>query len=119
VNHVRHSVDAASSVGSHRVAAGGGDVAVASRRCRAVWRWHFYAGLVCLPFLFTMAVAGARFLFRVELEPVVYRDLLVVTPSSAPQRVAEHLVDAPLAAQSGTAIRYALPSASRPSLMAT
>lgn len=112
MNQVRHSVDAAFSVGPLPVAAGGGDLAVASPLYRAVWRWHFYAGLVCLPFLFTMAVTGALYLFRVEIEPIVYRDLLIVTPTSAVPRSAERLVDAALAAQPGTAVRYVPPAAS-------
>ncbi|MBE7246501.1 MAG: PepSY domain-containing protein, partial [Actinomycetospora chiangmaiensis] len=26
---------------------------------RAVWRWHFFAGLMCLPFLITLSATGA------------------------------------------------------------
>ena len=26
---------------------------------RAVWRWHFYAGLLCLPFLILLSVTGS------------------------------------------------------------
>ncbi|RYY51963.1 MAG: PepSY domain-containing protein, partial [Comamonadaceae bacterium] len=29
---------------------------------RRVWRWHFYAGLVCLPFLALLALTGALYL---------------------------------------------------------
>ena len=31
---------------------------------RAVWRWHFYAGLLVLPFLMLMALTGALYLFQ-------------------------------------------------------
>ncbi|MDP4006480.1 PepSY domain-containing protein [Methylobacterium sp. NEAU K] len=34
---------------------------------RAVWRWHFYAGLLCLPFLITLSVTGALYLFKDEI----------------------------------------------------
>ena len=27
---------------------------------RAVWRWHFYAGLLVLPFLMLMALTGEK-----------------------------------------------------------
>ena len=27
---------------------------------RAVWRWHFYAGLLVLPFLIILSVTGGR-----------------------------------------------------------
>lgn len=30
---------------------------------RAIWRWHFYAGLLILPFLVTLALSGAIYLF--------------------------------------------------------
>ena len=35
---------------------------------RAVWRWHFYAGLLVLPFLIWLAVTGAAFLFQKEID---------------------------------------------------
>lgn len=35
---------------------------------RMVWRWHFYAGLFCAPFVFVLAVSGMAYLFKVELE---------------------------------------------------
>ncbi len=35
---------------------------------RAVWRWHFYAGLVCIPFVVVLALSGAVYLFKAELE---------------------------------------------------
>jgi hypothetical protein len=35
---------------------------------RAVWRWHFYAGLVCIPFVVVLALSGVVYLFKAELE---------------------------------------------------
>jgi len=34
---------------------------------RAVWRWHFYAGLLCLPFLISLSATGALYLFKDEI----------------------------------------------------
>ena len=54
---------------------------------RAVWRWHFYAGLLVLPFLMLMALTGALYLFTDEIDGAVYRDLSRVEPragSAAP-----------------------------------
>ncbi|HUN90889.1 MAG TPA: PepSY domain-containing protein [Burkholderiaceae bacterium] len=34
----------------------------------AVWRWHFYAGLFCLPFFCWLAVTGSVYLFRPDIE---------------------------------------------------
>lgn len=35
---------------------------------RAVWRWHFYAGLFCIPFVVVLALSGAVYLFKEEIE---------------------------------------------------
>ncbi|WP_321489012.1 PepSY domain-containing protein [uncultured Hyphomonas sp.] len=33
-----------------------------------VWRWHFFAGLMVVPFVVTLAVTGAIYLFRPQIE---------------------------------------------------
>ena len=52
---------------------------------RAVWRWHFYAGLLVLPFLMLMALTGGLYLFKTEIDGLVYRSLSHVEarPSAA------------------------------------
>ncbi|PJG48829.1 peptidase [Sphingobium sp. LB126] len=50
---------------------------------RAMWRWHFYAGLIVLPMLALMAVTGALYLYKPEIERIVYRDRIVVQPGGA------------------------------------
>ena len=35
---------------------------------RAVWRWHFYASLFCIPFVIILAISGAIYLFKEEVE---------------------------------------------------
>ncbi|MBX9615779.1 MAG: PepSY domain-containing protein [Caulobacteraceae bacterium] len=35
---------------------------------RTVWRWHFWAGLISLPFLMLMALTGAIYLFKPEID---------------------------------------------------
>jgi uncharacterized iron-regulated membrane protein len=42
---------------------------------RAVWRWHFYAGLFALPFLIVLAVTGALYLFHREIDGLIHADL--------------------------------------------
>ncbi|WP_037488463.1 PepSY-associated TM helix domain-containing protein [Sphingobium indicum] len=39
---------------------------------RAMWRWHFYAGLIVLPILALMAVTGALYLYKPEIEALLY-----------------------------------------------
>ena len=48
---------------------------------RTVWRWHFYAGLLVLPVLMLMALTGALYLFKAEIDDAVYRPLAQVSPS--------------------------------------
>jgi uncharacterized iron-regulated membrane protein len=45
---------------------------------RAVWRWHFYAGLVAAPFALWLAFTGALYLWKPQYEEWRYRDLLNV-----------------------------------------
>ncbi len=47
---------------------------------RVIWRWHFYAGLLVAPVLFTVALTGSLYVFREELEPLLYPGLTVDTP---------------------------------------
>lgn len=54
---------------------------------RAIWRWHFYAGLLTLPFLVSLAVTGGIYLFEKELGEAWYGDMLLV-PSGAPNPAA-------------------------------
>ncbi|MBX3441569.1 MAG: PepSY domain-containing protein [Planctomyces sp.] len=35
---------------------------------RAVWRWHFYASLFCMPFVIVLSLTGAVYLFKTEIE---------------------------------------------------
>ncbi|GGE51022.1 hypothetical protein GCM10007276_30050 [Agaricicola taiwanensis] len=83
---------------------------------RAVWRWHFYAGLLVLPFLISLAVTGALYIFRDEIDAIVHADLKrVEVPDSATRVAPSALVDAALAAHPGTAVKYtdpAMPDAS-------
>lgn len=35
---------------------------------RAVWRWHFYASLFCIPFVIILSISGGIYLFKEEIE---------------------------------------------------
>lgn len=39
-----------------------------SRAYRTIWRWHFYAGLFVIPFVILLAVTGAAYLFKPQVE---------------------------------------------------
>jgi len=51
------------------------------------WRWHFYAGLFVIPFLLMLALTGIVYLFKPQLDNLMYADLLQVP-------VGEQLLDA-------------------------
>ena len=45
---------------------------------RAIWRWHFYAGLIAIPFLIILAVTGSLYLFRDEIDGTFFAHRNVV-----------------------------------------
>ena len=88
----------------------------ASDLYRAVWRWHFYAGLLVLPFLIILATTGALYLFRDEIDAIVHADLKRVEPRDGAARVAPSaMVAAALAAHPGTAVKFTDPASPRSS----
>ncbi|NMI19130.1 PepSY-associated TM helix domain-containing protein [Xanthomonas hortorum] len=76
---------------------------------RAVWRWHFYAGLLVLPFIIWLALTGAAFLYQDAIDRSVHHGLKVV-PVGALRVSAQHLVDAAQRSDGGTLFRYTTPS---------
>jgi uncharacterized iron-regulated membrane protein len=80
-----------------------------STRYRAIWRWHFYAGLIVAPFLLILSVTGAIYLFNDELDDALHPALRFVEPR-AMTMPPSHLVRAALAAHPGTATRIDLPA---------
>lgn len=75
----------------------------------AVWRWHFYAGLFCIPFVLILTITGAIYLFKPQVEANFDQPFehLAVTGSHA---TAEAQVLAALAAVPGAKLNsYELP----------
>lgn len=77
---------------------------------RAVWRWHFYAGLLVLPFMILLAVTGGLYLFRDELDGLWHRDLKQVTARATPVDAPSAWIDAALKARPGTALKIITPA---------
>ncbi|MFP6849820.1 MAG: PepSY domain-containing protein [Pseudomonas sp.] len=42
------------------------------------WRWHFYAGLFVIPFMILLSLTGLIYLFKPQLDELMYADLLTV-----------------------------------------
>lgn len=63
----------------------------------SVWRWHFYAGLFCIPFVLWLAVTGSIYLFRPQVEALIdrpYAHLAITGPRASAAAQAEAAVRA-------------------------
>lgn len=54
-----------------------------NRFYRTVWRWHFYAGLFVIPFMLILAATGIIYLFKPQLDAVMYSNLMFVQPGTS------------------------------------
>ncbi|WP_349999573.1 PepSY domain-containing protein [Stenotrophomonas lacuserhaii] len=76
---------------------------------RAVWRWHFYAGLFVLPFIAWLAVTGAAYLYQKPIDRWIHHDLKVVEPARGTPTSASAQIAAVEAITAGQTFRYTLP----------
>ena len=75
----------------------------------AVWRWHFYAGLFCIPFVLWLALTGSIYLFRPQIEALLDRPYAQVA-GPGPRASAAAQADAAVRAVPGSALhRYQIP----------
>lgn len=56
--------------------------ATGGRLYRVIWRWHFYAGMIVAPVLIVVAATGALYIFKDELEGVLYPGVTYVEPAA-------------------------------------
>jgi uncharacterized iron-regulated membrane protein len=82
-----------------------------TRWYNAVWRWHFYAGLFCIPFVIWLSCTGSLYLWRPQIEAWLdrpYDNLATAGATASP----DAQVAAALAAVSGSHLhKYQLPEA--------
>jgi uncharacterized iron-regulated membrane protein len=75
-------------------------------------RWHFYAGLFCLPFIILLSITGAIYLFKPQIEAQLYRSfnqLVVNQPQPPSAQVKAALAGIP----DGVLNAYVLPETPR------
>ena len=64
-----------------------------------IWRWHFYAGLFCIPFILVLSITGGIYLFKPQVEAVLeqpYDQLKIIgTTTSASAQVSAALAVVP------------------------
>jgi uncharacterized iron-regulated membrane protein len=76
----------------------------------AVWRWHFYAGLFCVPFILWLSVTGGIYLFKPQIESLLYAPYRGVVVESGPLLTPARIVKAGTAAVPGSVLhKYVLP----------
>ena len=84
--------------------------AATGRLYRTIWRWHFYAGLICLPFFVLLASTGAVYLFRDELSLILEKKLLVVEPGQGAALSPEALIAQAVRVAPGQPVRFEPPA---------
>lgn len=67
---------------------------------RTLWRWHFYAGLFCVPFIIILALSGSLYLFKPQIEAWLDRPYAHLAFAGAPAN-ADAQIAAALAAVPG------------------
>ncbi|MBO9518882.1 MAG: PepSY domain-containing protein [Porphyrobacter sp.] len=76
----------------------------------AVWRWHFYAGLFCVPFVVWLSVTGGIYLFKPQIEDWLYSPYRDVVTESGPLLTPARIVEAATSAVPGSVLhKYVLP----------
>lgn len=76
-----------------------------------IWRWHFYAGLFVAPFLILLSLTGIIYLFKPQLDNLMYPELMKVTPT-AQTLSADELLTRAMAAMPDASLRKYLPPTS-------
>lgn len=80
---------------------------------RTVWRWHFYAGLFCIPFVLLLSVTGSIYLFKPQIDALIDRPYDHLAPAG-PRADPATIVAAALAAEPGSRLAgYELPRSER------
>jgi len=58
-----------------------------------IWRWHFFCGIIFIPFIILLSITGAIYLFNDEYDNFAYSDLLNIEKpaNSSPISASEQL----------------------------
>jgi uncharacterized iron-regulated membrane protein len=76
---------------------------------RAIWRWHFYAGVIVAPILLVMAITGSIYLFNTEIDDGLNHDRRFVTVQG-PAMPVSHWIAAAQKAQPGAVTSVDFPA---------
>ncbi|HEY0333141.1 MAG TPA: PepSY domain-containing protein, partial [Stenotrophomonas sp.] len=80
-------------------------------RYRTLWRWHFYAGLFCVPLVLWLALTGSLYLFKPQIEAWLDRPYDALPTNAAPAAPSAQVAVALAAVPGGVLGAYELPEA--------
>ncbi len=87
---------------------------------RSIWRWHFYAGLISVPFMILLAVTGSIYYLKNEINHTAFAYRTVVQAQATPMQLPSRLTEEALAAVPGTRLKsYAEPASPTASALVT
>ena len=76
----------------------------------AIWRWHFYASLFCIPFVLWLSLTGSIYLFRPQIEAWIDRPYAHVAVAGTSATAADQVQAAFRAVPGSTLAAYELPA---------
>lgn len=76
---------------------------------RTVWRWHFYVGVLCIPFVLWLATTGSIYLFKPQIEAWLERPYDHLAPRGPPRSPSAQVHAALDAVPDATLRAYELP----------
>jgi uncharacterized iron-regulated membrane protein len=77
------------------------------------WRWHFYAGLLCIPIVLLLSVTGMIYLFKPQIDNLIDYRYDHLAPLNHPHDPAREVAAALAAVPGGTFLGYELPRTAR------
>ncbi|KRB62918.1 hypothetical protein ASE04_01720 [Rhizobium sp. Root708] len=86
---------------------------------RALWRWHFFAGLLVIPFMLNLAVTGSLYLFKDEINDTFFSYRYNVVPKGERLSPADVTEIARHALPNGSVVSYRDPASAERSAIVT
>lgn len=72
---------------------------------KAVWRWHFYAGILFAPIFISLAISGGIYLFQPQIEAALYQDLYEIPVQTSERLAPSVLVDEVTSEMDGAVVK--------------
>jgi uncharacterized iron-regulated membrane protein len=84
-----------------------------------LWRWHFYAGLFCIPLIISLSITGAIYLFKPQIDAWVDRDFQNLTVSDNRYSPLEQINAAKKIFPQASFVSYRIPENERQAIVIT